>query len=124
MTKYHERSFFSHDLVRVSPKRDRIHPGYLFAAMGHPKLGRPLLLRYAYGTSIPHLDPADVSSFPIVRLGDELEREIGELVWRAAELRVEADDLENTITAEADAFINKFISGGSAPRLITPAETR
>lgn len=110
MTKYHEHSFFSHDLVRVSPKRDRIHPGYLFAAMGHPKLGRPLLIRYAYGTSIPHLDPADVSNFPVVRLGDETEREIGELVWRAAELRVEADDLENSIAAEADTFINKFIA--------------
>jgi type I restriction enzyme, S subunit len=122
MTNYHERSFFSHDLVRVRPKRDKIHPGYLVTAMGHPKLGRPLLLRYAYGTSIPHLDPADVRSFPVVRLGDETEREIGELMWRAAELRVEADDLENTIAAEADAFINKFISSGSTPRLIIPTE--
>lgn len=114
MTKYHESSFFSHDLIRIVPRREKIHSGYLFTVLGHPKLGRPLLLRYAYGTSIPHLEPSDVSGFPVVRLGERKERVIGERMEKAAALRFEADELENSITAEAEEIINRFMAGDSS----------
>jgi hypothetical protein len=111
MTKYNEQAFFSHDLVRIIPRREEIHPGYLMTALGHPTLGRPLVIRYAYGTSIPHLEPADVSTFPVVRLGDSTERAIGERVEKASTLRGEADELENAITAEAEKLIEGFVAG-------------
>ena len=47
--------------------KGEIRPGYLLTALTHPTLGRPLVIRNAYGTSIPHLDPADVSDIPVVR---------------------------------------------------------
>jgi len=91
------------------PRTERIRPGYLLAALGHPKLGRPLLLRYAYGTSIPHLEPTDVASFPVVRLEASIEDEIGVRMEQATELRVRADKLETDIAAEAEEVLDQFI---------------
>jgi hypothetical protein len=111
MTAKHERAFFSHDLVRIIPRLDTIRPGYLFMALGHPTLGRPLVIRYAYGTSIPHLDPADIATFPVVRLGEELEEAIANRTEEAIKLRAEADELENNLVADAEQLIDSFISG-------------
>ena len=72
MTKKHEHAFFSHDLGRIIPKHELIRPDYLFTVLGHPKLGRPLVIRNAYGTSIPRLEPTDIAAFPVVLLSSTL----------------------------------------------------
>jgi hypothetical protein len=113
MTESHERAFLSDDLIRIVPRSEQIHPGYLYAALGHPKFGRPLLLHYSYGTSIPHLEPSDVATFPVVRLSEAVEREIGEKALEAAALRAEADEIENAIAANAQAIIHRFTAGDS-----------
>jgi len=64
-TEWHENTFFSHDMIRIRPK-EGARAGYLLTALTHPTLGRPLLMREAYGMSIPHLDPEDVAAFPVV----------------------------------------------------------
>lgn len=109
MDKQHEACFFSHDLVRIVAKADRIRPGYLFAALGHPRFGRPLVIRHAYGTSIPHLDPGDVATIPIVRFEKALEDQIANRMEKAAELRGEADALENVLAERADQVIEDFL---------------
>lgn len=111
MTKQHEHAFFSHDLVRIIPKTETIRPGYLFTVLGHPKLGRPLVIRNAYGTSIPHLDPADVAAIPVVRLSPSHEDEIADRMEEAVKLRADADELENELAADAEAIIDRFITG-------------
>lgn len=111
MTKKHEQSFFSHDLVRIIPKQEKIRPGYLFTTLGHPTLGRPLVIRYAYGTSIPHLEPADVATFPVVRLKSALEDEIADKMEEAINLRAEADELENNLATDAEIIIDRFMAG-------------
>jgi hypothetical protein len=113
MTKWHEDSFLSHDLVRIIPKADEIHPGYLYTVLGHPTLGRPLVIRNAYGTSIPHLDPSDIATVPIVRLDARVEEEIGGIMEQAVRLRVEADILENALSAKATRIINGILAGHS-----------
>jgi hypothetical protein len=120
MTKKHEQAFFSHDFVRIIPKLDSIRPGYLFTVLGHIKLGRPLVIRYAYGTSIPHLDPADVATFPVVRLEQSLENEIANKMEEAINLRAEADELENEIISDAETIINQFIAGELLDVVATP----
>lgn len=107
--KRYENYFFSHDIVRMIPRTDRIRPGYLYAALGHPRFGRPLVIRNAYGTSIPHLDPNDVAEIPVVRLGDSLENEVADRMEQAAELRSDADELENAIAERADRLIDQFL---------------
>jgi type I restriction enzyme S subunit len=118
--KRYEDFFFSHDIVRIIPKADRIRRGYLYAALGHPRLGRPLVIRNAYGTSIPHLDPADVASIPIVRLGESLENDVADRMEKAAALRAEADELENAIAERADSLIDQFLHSSDSHEFSQP----
>ncbi len=120
MAEKHESAFFSHDLIRIIPRPDLIRPGYLSMALGHPVLGRPLVIRHAYGTSIPHLDPADVAAFPVVRLGEVLEAGIADRVEEASQLRGGADELENRLAADAEAILDRFIAGDTQDAVILP----
>lgn len=110
LTKEHEKAFFSEDLIRIVAGPS-IRAGYLFTTLGHPALGRPLVMRNAYGTSIPHLDPEDVAEIPIIRLPRELEDRIADFAEEVASLRVKADALENSLAERAEDLINAFASG-------------
>ncbi len=111
LSERHEGIFGTHDLIRLIPDPDNIRAGYLLLALGNRSLGRPVVVRNAYGTSIPHLDVGDVAEIPVPRLEDNLEAKISDLMVRAVELRSKADDLEDAITAEAEEIIAKFIRG-------------
>ena len=93
------------------PRTDQIRPGYLFTAFGSSKLGRPPVVRCAYGTSIPHLDPPDVSDCLIVRLGNNVENAIADRMEEAIDLRAEADELENALAADAVELTRAFLAG-------------
>lgn len=110
MTPHHENTFFSHDLIRIIPDPEKIRAGYLLTALTHPTLGRPVLIREAYGTSIPHLDPGDVARFPVVRFDKAVEDQIADLAEEAARARAEADEIERGMAAEADEIIEAFIA--------------
>ncbi|MCC6156482.1 MAG: hypothetical protein IT350_00395 [Deltaproteobacteria bacterium] len=112
-TKAHEAPFFSDDLIRIIPDVSKIRPGYLFTVLGHPDLGRPLVLRASYGTSIPHIEPSDVCGIPVVRLTRENEDAIADKSERAVALRAIADDLENAATVYMEAIIANAIGDGS-----------
>lgn len=114
VTKRHEAMFLSDDLIRIIPKTAVVRPGYLLVALSHPSLGRPLVVRHAYGTSIPHLEPADVASIPIVRLGKKTESEIADRAEEAACLRSDADALEDRIADEAAAVVKRVLSGDTS----------
>ena len=107
----HESIFATHDLIRLIPDPEKIRPGYLLLALGNRPLGRPIVVRNAYGTSIPHLDIGDVIGIQIPRLEDHIEAEISDLMVRAVEKRSNADDLEDAITDEADEIVAQFIRG-------------
>lgn len=120
MTEKHEQAFFSHDLVRIIPRLDLIRPGYLFMALGHPRLGRPLVIRHAYGTSIPHLEPADIATVPVVRLSESLETDIADRVEESIRLRAEADEIENNLAADAETILDRFIAGDTQDVVVAP----
>lgn len=109
----HDGVFGSHDLIRIVPNEEVVPTGYLLTALTHPALGRPMVIRNAYGTSIPHLDPVDVRNVLIPRFGSEDERSIGDLAVRSAELRDEADELEDRAIALAEGVVEAFIATGS-----------
>ena len=106
------KSFLSHDLIRIIPRKE-IRPGYLLVALGHPLLGRPLVVRNAYGSSIPHLDPDDVADIPVVRLTPVLEAQIADAGEEWVRLREEANTLETTITEAAEKVIEQFLASGA-----------
>lgn len=110
MTSERHREFFvSEDIIRIIPDLERITPGYLHAVLGHPTLGRPLVLSHAYGTSIPHLEPGDLGGLPIPRFDIDVEHAIGERMERAAELRSDADKLEDAMADRASELIEAFL---------------
>lgn len=113
MTEYHRDTFFSHDLIRIVADKTKIRAGYLLTTLTHRTHGRPLLIRAAYGTSIPHLDPNDVAEFPVVRLDARVEGEIADLAEAGARDRAKADVIEREIAEQASGLISRFIAGKS-----------
>ena len=95
LTENHEGLFGSHDLLRLVVDDAKIRSGYLLTFLNDPALGRPYVVRNAYGTSIPHLDPSDVQAIRIPRLGDEGEAAIADLMDESVRLSAEADQVEN-----------------------------
>ena len=120
MTDHYENVFFSHDLIRIIVDRSKVRSGYLLAALTHRTHGRPLLIRMAYGTSIPHLEPSDVADFPVVRLDESEENSIADLMEAAANARSEADAIEREIAKDATAIIDQFIAGAASSRGVRP----
>jgi hypothetical protein len=117
MTEHHENVFFSHDLIRIIANQSRIRAGYLLVTLTHRTHGRPLLVRGAYGTSIPHLDPGDVADFLVVRLDDAEESAIADLAEASAKARAEADVIERDIAQDAGVIVGQFITGtAKAPK--------
>jgi hypothetical protein len=104
-TRWHEEKVLSNHILRIVPKSG-MRPGYLLAALTHTDLGRPLVLRAAFGTSIPELDPIELGAMPIVRLGRR-EDVIADKMERAAQLRGNADDLENDATELFESAISR-----------------
>ena len=118
-TKWHENTFFSHDLIRIIPVPSKARPGYLLTALTHPTLGRPLLMREAYGMSIPHLDPKDVAAFPLVRLGKKTEDAIADLAEKAASEQARAEVLERELSEAAGKVVSEFLM--SDPLALVPS---
>lgn len=107
-TEWHENAFFSHDMIRIKPKVGA-RAGYLLTVLTHPVLGRPLLIREAYGMSIPHLDPGDVAAFPVVRFDSKIENRIADLAEESSLEQARAEILERELAEEAGKIISGFL---------------
>jgi hypothetical protein len=102
----------SDHVIRVAPRADSLlRVGYLLVALSHPLLGRPLVKSLAYGSSVPHIDPADFRDLEIVRLKPAEESAIADLAEASAKARAEADLLERTIAQDAGEILERFIAG-------------
>lgn len=108
-TEAHERAIISNHVVRIVPKS--VDGAYLVTALGHPVLGRPLVLRAAFGSEVPELAPTDIARFPLARLADDEEAEISAIARRASESWLEADRCENAAVAYLERFIEGTVRG-------------
>lgn len=108
--RWHETKVVSEDIIRIIPAdaKNAARPGYLVTAINHPDYGRPLVLRSAFGTSIPHLAPDDLRDFPLIRLG-EVEANIAAMVEKAAAIRAEADELEDSAAREVEQAVDAML---------------
>lgn len=120
-SEWHEDKIVSNHVIRIVPSKEGARPGYLRMALGHPALGWPLVIRCAFGTSVPEIAPEDVRDLPIVRLGADVEDEIADLVESADELRSRADREEDAATATVEAELEKHL-GGPPQELADTAE--
>lgn len=110
LTENHNGLFGSHDLIRIVLDKDKMRPGYLLTFLNDPLIGRPCVVRNAYGTSVPHLDPGDIRNLRIPHLDANTENAIADLMERSVALSAEADRLENKAVDLAQEQIDLAIS--------------
>jgi type I restriction enzyme S subunit len=90
----------SEHVMRVAPDTDKIKPGYLYAFLSS-RFGIPLILSGTYGAIIRHIEPEHITGLPVPRLG-KTEDKAHELVQRAADLRVEANNIISQSSLEVE----------------------
>ena len=111
-TKAHEGKVVSDHIIRVAPTgRQLIPTGYVYVALSHPTIGRPLVKALAYGSSVPEIEVADLAVMEVVRLPDAEEEEIARLAERSSASFAQADILEIEIAAEAEVLVDSFLAG-------------
>lgn len=105
LTENHDGVFGSHDLIRIVPDPSLARTGYLQTVLNHVDYGRPRVVRYASGTSVPHLDPQDIKNVLIPRFDPAHEAAIADLSEEATRLAAKADRVETAaILAAEDAI--------------------
>jgi type I restriction enzyme, S subunit len=109
-TGWHTEKVLSNHILRICPN-EQIRPGYLQCALGHPKLGRPQLVRFAFGSSVPEIAPEDVRTAMVPRLEKKIEDELADLVEQAAKARDTADQIEQSLAKEAEELVDAFLAG-------------
>lgn len=105
---WHERKIISNHVLRIVPTD--IRPGYLMMALGHPTLGRPLVLRTAFGSEIPEIPPENLLSVPIARIGS-VEDEIANLIEGADAKRLEATQMEDAAVDDLERRLEQVLHG-------------
>jgi type I restriction enzyme S subunit len=118
LTENHDGVFGSHDLIRIIPDPALARTGYLQTALNHVDYGRPRVVRYASGTSVPHLDPQDIRRVAIPRLEAALEAEIADLSDEATRLSAEADRLETSAVQAAEDAISTLTGRHGSLQLV------
>ena len=110
LTENQEGLFGSHDLMRIKVDDNKMRSGYLLTFLNDPLLGRPYVVRNAYGTSIPHLDSADLQSVKVPRLTSGIEDAIADLMDESVNTSAKADQLEIEATRLAQEQIDIAVS--------------
>ena len=110
LTENQEGLFGSHDLMRIKVDDNKMRSGYLLTFLNDPLLGRPYVIRNAYGTSIPHLDSADLQSVKVPRLTSGIEDAIADLMDESVNTSAKADQLEIEATQLAQEQIDIAVS--------------
>lgn len=105
----------SNHVIRIAPGTEaKIRAGYLLTAFTHPIFGRPLVKAFAFGSSVPEIDPGEISEYAIVRLTSSEENTIADLAEESAAERARADVLERELAVDAGNLVDRFIAGDMA----------
>lgn len=102
--KNYENWVGTHDLIRIVSK-DNFDSGYLYAFLSSD-YGYYQSLRYKHGAVIDHLTPQQIEEILIPIPSENQQKEIGDLVREAYDLRAEAIRLED----EAQAILTEALT--------------
>ena len=78
--------------------------------MSHPVLGRPRVLRGAYGSSVPELSVWDIENLTVPRLDSTIEDRIADAMEEAANLAAHANELEDEIAQKGEREVRAFLT--------------
>ncbi|MCA1977982.1 MAG: hypothetical protein LDL19_01970 [Thiobacillus sp.] len=119
-TEAYAGKVISDDVMRIAPpEKPTMRSGYAYVALSHPTLGRPLVKSLAYGSSIPHIDVADMEQLEVVRIDEAEENAIADMAEEASAMRAKADILENDLAADAEAILERFMAGDMQDVVVT-----
>jgi hypothetical protein len=118
-TDWHVGKVLTNHILRIVPKAGSVRPGYLQCVLGHPTLGRPLVIRFAFGSSVPELASEDISTVPVPRLASSIEDEIADLMESSVDSRTKADEIEEGFAADAETLIDRFLASDSKDFILT-----
>jgi hypothetical protein len=114
---WHQNKVLTNHIMRIIPKsQPDVRIGYLQAVIGHPILGRPRVLKGAYGSSVPELSALDIENMAIPRLSSVAETEIADAMEDAAALSAKANEVEDKIAEEAETIVRAFLVGATGER--------
>ena len=108
---WHENKVLTNHILRIVPKtKSEVRVGYLQAVMSHPVLGRPRVLRGAYGSSVPELSVWDIENLTVPRLDSTIEDRIADAMEEAANLAAHANELEDEIAQKGEREVRTFLT--------------
>lgn len=114
VTENHRGMMGSDHLTRIIPDNNKARAGYLLTFLNDPRIGRPSVIRQAFGTSIPELCPTDIKKIRVPRLGADVESVIADFMDRSVSISAKADRLENEATKlaqeQVDITIGEIVS--------------
>ncbi|MEN9366624.1 MAG: hypothetical protein RL489_982 [Pseudomonadota bacterium] len=117
-TEWHTGKVHTNHLLRVAPNKT-IRSGYLQCVLGHPELGRPRMVKFAFGSSVPEISAGDLLDLAIPRLPKATEDLLADLMDAAAVARDKADELEQELGMSAEHLIDRFLEGDSSSFALT-----
>jgi len=117
-TEWHTGKVHTNHLLRVAPNKT-IRSGYLQCVLGHPELGRPRMVKFAFGSSVPEISAGDLLDLAIPRLPAVTEDLLADLMDAAAVARDKADELEQELGMRAEHLIDRFLEGDSSSFSLT-----
>ncbi len=112
-TDWHTAKIHTNHLMRVVPN-EQIRSGYLQCVLGHPELGRPRIVKFAFGSSVPEIAPNDILPIAVPRLDAAIENRLADLMDASAVARDQADELEQEIGNDAEHLIDLYLEGDTA----------
>lgn len=109
---FHEGKIVSDHVIRLAARCDKAaRPGYVYTALSHPTLGRPVVKSLAYGSSIPEIEVADVAGLSLVRLAKDAEDKIADVAEEGSRLFADADLTERRMGDDAGKLLDQLIDG-------------
>ena len=85
------------DIIRVAPN-DQVDKGYLYAFLS-TEYGYQQIMRFRHGSVIDHITPGQLETILLHVPSESSQKEIGDMVRKAYELRAEAIRLEDEAQA-------------------------
>ncbi len=108
---WHEAKVLTNHVLRIVPRANpKVRIGYLQAVLSHPRLGRPRVLRGAYGSSVPELSVWDIENMTIPRLDFKTENDIADCMEEASVLSALANTLEDQVADDAEGIVREYMA--------------
>ena len=109
-TSWHEGKVLSNHILRIVPRAgSQIRGGYLHIVLNHARLGRPRVIRNAFGSSVPEIAPDDIKRLTVPRLEPAVEGDIADRVEEATNLLKQATVLDEATAEEAEHVVHALL---------------